>query len=76
MATTPNVGFDVLDPTDSSRLLIEFLQTHFGPDSTSTIMMLDQLIAELQQKEGFKVVESAEEPTDTLNIGDEWDKLL
>ena len=75
MATTPNYGFDIVSPDDGSRMLIEWMQTTFGSDPTSTIMMLDKILHELSQKEGFKVVESVEQPTD-LKLGDEWDKIL
>ena len=75
MVQTPNFGFQAVDPADQTSNVLDVMQATNGSVNTSNIMRIDALLKELQDKESFRVVESAQEPAG-LKTGDEWDCLL
>ena len=75
MAETENLGMYVVPYDDRTANLIDWMQKLMGTADTSNMMILDRVIAALQDEKANRVVESAEEPA-SLETGDEWDRLL
>lgn len=75
MATTPNLGLYVIQPSELMTNVLDWVNQMSSTDSASNMMVLDAVIAALQSGKSNKIVESVDEPSG-LNAGDEWDQIL
>lgn len=75
MATTPNFNLDLHELDDLDRELFDWVEKLSGTATTSNMMIIDAILAQLRSDKANRVVESSDEPSG-LSVGDEWDRLL
>lgn len=75
MATTPNFNLDLHELDDLDRELFDWVEKLSGTATTSNMMIIDAILAQLRSDKANRVVESPDEPSG-LSVGDEWDRLL